>query len=191
VNAAAKHLGLPPCSLTRLLIQQDFQTEDEIGSAADGYHPHIQTVEAVLELGLEKVTVQNAFPACLVRDSVTAYAPNSAVIWVQEKVGLVEHVGAVEVAWRAILTAFDQTDFAVGQVSLAYEGPLGYSIAALAQMEAEAVKVLQHHRLVVLGSEQLGLESEVLVVHRASQPGSGHQIHVALAPIPSCTSCRS
>ena len=151
MNAAAKHLGLPPCSLTRLLIQQDFQTEDEIVSAADGYHQHIQTVEAVLELGLEKVTVQNAFPACLVRDSVTAYAPSSAAIWAQEKVGLVEHVGAVEVAWKAILKAFDQTGSAVDQVSLAYEGPLDCSIAALAQMEAEVVKVLQHHHLAILG----------------------------------------
>ena len=97
MNAAAKHLGLPPCSLTRLLIQQDFQTEDEIGSAADGYHPHIQTVEAVLELGLEKVTVQNAFPACLVRDSVTASALSSAGILVRGKVGLVGHAEAAEV----------------------------------------------------------------------------------------------
>ena len=54
-------------------------------------------------------------------------------------------------AWKAILTAFDQTDFAVGQVSLAYEGPLDCSIAAIAQMEAEVVKVLQHHHLAILG----------------------------------------
>lgn len=96
MNAAAKHLGLPPYSLMRLLIQQDFQTEDEIVSAADGYHQHIQTVEAVLELGLEKVTAQNASPACLVRDSVTAYARSSAATLVQGKGGLVDHVEAVE-----------------------------------------------------------------------------------------------
>ena len=151
MNVVVKHLGLPLCSLMRLLIQQDFQTEDEIGSAADGYRPHIRTVEAALELGPEKVTVQNAFPACLVRDSVNAYAPSSAVIWVQEKVGLVEHVGAVEAVWKAILTAFDRIDSAVDQVNLAYEGPLDCSIAALAQMEAEVVKVLQHHHQAILG----------------------------------------
>jgi hypothetical protein len=54
-------------------------------------------MEAVLELVLERVKVQNAFPACLVRDSVTASAPSSAAIWVLEKVGLAEHAGAVEV----------------------------------------------------------------------------------------------
>ena len=136
-------------------------------SAADGYHPYIQTVEAVLELGLEKVTVQSAFLACLVRDSVTASAPNSAAIWVLERVGLAEHAEAAEAVWQAILTAFDRTDFAVDQVSLAYEGPLDCSISVLAQMEAEVVKALQHHYLAFLGSEQAGLETEVLVVHPA------------------------
>lgn len=97
MNAVAKHLALPPYSLTRRLTQQDFQTEGETVSAADGCHPYIQTMEAVLELVLERVKVQNAFPACLVRDSVTASAPSSAAIWVLEKVGLAEHAGAVEV----------------------------------------------------------------------------------------------
>ena len=39
VNVVAERLESPPYSLTRPLIQQDFQTEDEIVSAADGYHP--------------------------------------------------------------------------------------------------------------------------------------------------------
>ena len=87
-------------------------------------------------------------------------------------------------AWKAILKAFDQTGSAVDQVSLAYEGPLDCSIAALAQMEAEVVKVLQYHHPAILGSERLALETEVLVVRPASQLDSGHRIHVALAPIP-------
>jgi hypothetical protein len=53
-------------------------------------------MEAVLGLGLGKVTVQNASPACLVRDSVTAYARSSAATLVQGKGGLVDHVEAVE-----------------------------------------------------------------------------------------------
>ena len=97
VNAVAKHLALPPYSLTRRLTQQDFQTEGETVSAADGCHPYIQTMEAVLELVLERVKVQNAFPACLVRDSVTASALSSAGILVREKVGLVGHAEAAEV----------------------------------------------------------------------------------------------
>ena len=63
--------------------------------------------------------------------------------------------------------AFGRIDSAVEQVSLAYEGPLDCSIAALAQMEAEVVKVHQHHYLAILGSEQAGLDTEVLVVHPA------------------------
>ena len=62
---------------------------------------------------------------------------------------------------------FGRIDFAVDQVSLAYGGPLDYSIAALAQMEAEVVKVLHHHYSAILGSEQAGLETEVLAVHPA------------------------
>ena len=145
----------------------------------------------MLEVGIEKVMVQSASPACLVRDSAIAYAPSSAAIWVQEKVGLVEHVEAVGAAWKAILTAFDQTGSAVDQVSLAYEDPLDCSIAALAQREVEVVKVLQHHHLAILGSEQFGPETEVLVERPASQLDSGHRNHVALVPIPSCISCRS
>jgi hypothetical protein len=81
----------------RRLTQQDFQTEDETVSAAGGCHPYIQTTEAVLELVLEMVKVQNAFLACLVRDFVTASVPSSAAIWGLETVGLVEHVEAAEV----------------------------------------------------------------------------------------------
>ena len=73
-------------------------------------------------------------------------------------------------------------------MSLAYEGPLDYSIAALAQMEAGAVKEPQPHYLAILGSEQAGLETEVLVVHPASQLGSDHRIHVAPGPVLWCTS---
>jgi hypothetical protein len=80
----------------RRLTQQDFQTGGETVSAAGGCHPHIRTLEAVLELALERVKVQNAFPACLVRDFVTASAPSSAAILVLEKVGLDEHDEAAE-----------------------------------------------------------------------------------------------
>lgn len=97
MTAVAMHLGLPPCFLTRQLTQQDFQTGDEIVSVADGFHQYIQVVEAVLEVGPEKVRVQNASPACLVRDSVTASALSSAGILVREKVGLVGHAEAAEV----------------------------------------------------------------------------------------------
>jgi hypothetical protein len=80
VNVVAKHLEPPPCSLMRRPIQQDFQTEDEIVSAADGEHSHIQTMEAVLELGLGRVTVQSAYLACLVHDFAIAFAPSLAAI---------------------------------------------------------------------------------------------------------------
>jgi hypothetical protein len=49
------------------------------------------------------------------------------------------------------------------------------------------VKVLQHHRLATLDSEQVGLEIAVVVVRPASQLGSDHRIHVALGPVPWCT----
>jgi uncharacterized membrane protein YhiD involved in acid resistance len=148
-------------------------------------------VEAVLELGLEKVTVQNASPACLVRDSVTASVQSSAAIWVLERVGLVEHAEAAEVVGQVILMAFGQIDFAVDQVSLAYGDPLDCSNAALAQTVAEVAKVLQHHHLAFLDSQQADLETEVLVVRPASQLDSGHRIHATLAPVPSCISGKS
>jgi hypothetical protein len=81
----------------RRLTQQDFQIGGETVSAAGGCHPYIRTMEAVLELALEMVMVQNAFPACLVRDSVTASAPSSAAILGLETVGLAEHAEAAEV----------------------------------------------------------------------------------------------
>jgi hypothetical protein len=79
---------------------------------------------------------------------------------------------------------FGRIDFGVDQVSLAYEDPPDCSTAALAQTEAEVVKVLQHHHLATLDSEQVGLEVAVLVVRPASQLGSDHRIHVALGPVP-------
>lgn len=54
-------------------------------------------MEAVLGLGLGKVTAQNAYPACLARDSVIAFAQSLAATLGLAKAGPVEHVVAAEV----------------------------------------------------------------------------------------------
>jgi DUF917 family protein len=80
------------------LIQQGFQTGDEIVSAAHGEHSYSQTMEVELELGFGKVKVQNEFLACLVHDSVIAFVPSLAVILVQETGDPAWHVEAAEEA---------------------------------------------------------------------------------------------
>jgi hypothetical protein len=86
---------------------------------------------------------------------------------------------------------FGRIGFVVDRESLAYGDLLGYSIAALVQMEAEEAMALPCHRLAVSDLEQAGLAIAVLVVRPASQLDSDRRIHVALEPVPSCTFDRS
>lgn len=104
---------------------------------------------AVLDPELEREKAQNAALACLVRGSVIASAPSSAVISVQEMVDQVEHAEAAVAVLRGTLMAFDQTGSVVDQENLAYEDLLDCLIAALARTEVEVAMEHPYRHLVI------------------------------------------
>lgn len=134
-------LSAPPlCYPKRLLKQQDsltiigFERVADLGLSGD--------LTREVEIGLEVAQVMVQFACqclvCLVRDSLTASAPSSVEILVQEMADLAHGAAACSEAVKATPQIFDQP--VVDQASLAFEDPPDLKVAILARKAAEVVK---------------------------------------------------